>query len=279
MSNCKDFDEFMTHYDFLVKEIYRTAKPGRLSCVHCMDLKGKGQNSWRDFPGEIIRLHEKHGFYYHSKHTIWKEPLRVAIRTRALGLMHRQLVKDSTQCKAAGADYLLVFRKPGQNDKPVTHNMGLLSYAGENQPPYELVQKYTKWDDAKTNKLSHYIWQRYASSVWMDIRNSRVLEYKPAKEKDEEKHVCPLQLDIIERCLTLYSNHGDTLLTPFMGVGSEVCGALQYGRKAIGVELKESYYNQALRNIHRYLENVPLNNDDLFNGVDCDEEKTDEEMM
>ncbi len=279
MSNCKNFAEFMEHYAFIVKQIFRVTKPGRISCVHCMDLKGDNPNTWRDFPGDIIRLHERMGFYYHSKHTVWKEPLKVAIRTRALGLMHRQLVKDSTQCKAAGADYILVFRKPGQNKEPVSHGVGLMTYAGENQPAHELFAKYHAWEDPKTNKLSHYIWQRYASSVWMDIRGGRVLPYKPARETEEEKHVCPLQLDIIERCLTLYSNLGDTLLTPFMGVGSEICGAIQYGRRAIGIELKESYYRQAIRNIHHVVE-IPITGEgDLFSATYEKEDSEDKNEM
>lgn len=272
MSNCRNYTEFLEHYEFIVKEIYRITRPGRLSCVHCMDLKGAGNNSWRDFPGDIIRLHEKMGFYYHSRHTIWKEPLRVAIRTRALGLMHRQIVKDSTQCKAAGADYIIVFRKPGQNSEVVGHPRGLTTYAGANQPSHELFAKFANWKDPKTNKLSHYIWQRYASSVWMDIRGGRVLPYKPARETEEEKHVCPLQLDVIERCLTLYSNPGDVMLTPFMGVGSEICGALQYGRKAIGVELKETYYRQAIKNIHHVLTAPITGNEDLFSVAEKNEE-------
>lgn len=248
MSNCRDYEQFLEHYGFIVKEIARVTMPGRISCVHCMDLPKPG-NAQRDFPGDIIRLHEKHGFLYHSRHAIWKEPLRVAIRTRALGLMHRQIVKDSTLCRSAGADFLLVFRKSGTNKTPVAHPVGLSNYAGENKPPFDLITKYANWTNPKTNKLSHWIWQRYASSVWMDIRGGRVLPYKPAREKQEEKHVCPLQLDVIERCLVLYSNPNETVLTPFMGVGSEVYAALKYGRRAIGVELKPSYYRQALRNI------------------------------
>jgi DNA modification methylase len=249
LSNCNSYADFLEHYGFIVKEMFRLTKPGRITAIHCMDLKGEGHNTWRDFPGDIIRLHEKYGFKYHSRHTIWKEPLRVAIRTRALGLAHRQLVKDSTECKSAGADYIIVMRKPGENKVPVTHEYGLTTYAGENQPSSALVLKYAKWENQSTNKLSHYIWRRYASSVWMDIRNGRVMQYKPARENKEEKHVCPLQLDVIERLLCLYSNPGELMLTPFMGVGSEVYCAVESGRRGIGIELKTTYYNQAVRNV------------------------------
>lgn len=253
MSNCRNYEEFLEHYEFIVSQIARVTKPGRISCVHCMDLKGPSGYS-RDFPGDIIRIHEKYGMYFHSRRAIWKEPLRVAIRTRSLGLMHRQIVKDSTRCTVAGADYLLTFAKAGGNEEPVSHPSGLSKYAGETRPPADLVAKYKDWEDPKTNKLSHWIWQRYASSVWMDIRIGRVMPYKAAKEKDEEKHVCPLQLDVIERCLALWSNPGETILTPFMGVGSEVYGSLINGRRAIGIELKPSYYRQAIKNIESALQ-------------------------
>lgn len=263
LSNCASYEQFLEHYGFLVREISRVTMPGRVTCVHCMDLKA-GNGAQRDFPGDIIRLHEKHGFLYHSRHAIWKEPLRVAIRTRALGLMHRQLVKDSSLCRAAGADFLLVFRKAGTNKVPVKHPVGLLHYAGERQPTPILVQKYAHWKNPKTNKLSHWIWQQYASSVWMDIRAGRVLPYKEAKEKPEEKHCCPLQLDVIERCLTLWSNAGETMLTPFMGVGSEVYCALKFGRRAVGIELKPSYYRQALKNIELAMNGADDGEDSLF---------------
>ena len=247
LSNCRDYDEFLTHYEFIVKEISRITMPGRCSVVHCMDLKMGCFR--RDFPGDIIRLHEKHGLHFHSRNTVWKEPLRVAIRTRSKHLMHRQIVKDSVECGSAGADYILTFRKSGDNPIPISHPGGLTSYAGGLEVPLDLTAKYKNWDDPKTNKLSHWIWQHYASSVWMDIRTGRVMPYKAARESEEEKHVCPLQLDVIERCLVLYSNPGETVLTPFMGVGSEVYCAVRLGRKGIGVELKPSYYRQAQRNV------------------------------
>lgn len=249
LSNCNSYKDFLEHYEFVVKQIHRVTLPGRLTTVHCMDIPLKGGKGVSDFPGDIIRMHQRIGFYYTGRRVIWKEPLRMAIRTRAKGLMHRQIVKDSSFCDVAGADYLLSFRKYGENKNPVKNPVGLLKYAGENQPPLALIKKYKNWEEPKTNKLSHYIWQRYASSVWGDIRIKNVLTYKPARESDEEKHVCPLQLDVIERCLILWSNPGEVILTPFMGVGSEVYCAIINGRKGIGIELKPSYFRQAKKNV------------------------------
>lgn len=249
LSNCKDAEEFFKHYEFLIKEKLRITKPGRMSAVHCCDIPKKG-GGLMDLPGDIIRLHENNGWEYHARYAIWKEPLRVAIRTRSKGLTHRQLVKDSTFSNNAGADYLLVFKKKGENKVPVSHGAGLTRYVGEREIPEGLVEKYRNWKDPQTNKLAHWIWQQYASSFWDDIRISRVLPYKHARDKEEEKHCHPLQLDVIERCIMLWTNPGETLFTPFMGVGSEVYGALINGRKAIGIELKESYFRQAVKNLH-----------------------------
>jgi len=283
MSNCKSYDEFLVHYEFLVKQIARITKPGRVSAVHCMDLGLPSQYS-RDFPGDIIRLHEKHGMGYFGRAVVWKEPLSVAIRTRSLHLMHRQIVKDSSRCKPCGPDYVLFFKKKGTNQEPIGNPYGITSYAGESDPEKRKrngqlpipsrLEKYKKgWDDPKTNKWAHWIWQQYASPVWMDIRTGYVLPYKKAKEKDEEKHVCPLQLDVIERCLTLYSNEGDVVLTPFMGVGSEVYVAAKMGRIPIGIELKPSYYSQAQRNLYAALENKVLEEEeDLFLGESFEDE-------
>lgn len=248
MSNCRDDDEFMRHYEFLVSHIARVTKPGRHTVVHCMDVPKPGQ-TLSDFPGDIIRLHARHGFDYVARYAIWKEPLAVAIRTRSLGLTHRQIVKDSSLCNNAGADYVLAFRKRGENKEPIRHPTGLTRYAGEREPPDGFLEKYREWTDPQTNKLAHWIWQQYASAIWDDIRIGRVLPYRAARDKDDEKHVHPLQLDVIERVVTLWSNPGDVVLTPFMGVGSEVYGALALGRRGVGVELKPSYYRQAIRNI------------------------------
>jgi len=271
MSNCGSYEEFLRHYGFLIEQLARVTMPGRVSCVHCMDLRrAGGREGVRDFPGDIIRMYEANGFYYTGRHVIWKEPLRVAIKTRALGLRHGQLVKDSSKCHVAGADYLLVFRRDGDNPVPIAHAEGLTYYAGSNPIPNGMATSYAGHTDQRTNKLSQLIWQRYASSVWMDIRIRRVVEFKGGRDSEDEKHICPLQLDVIERCLTLYSNPGEVVLTPFMGVGSEIVGALQYGRKAIGAELKPSYYRQAIANIRHSLEHPIVG--DLFAPLDKDDD-------
>ena len=249
LSNCRSYEQFLEHYEFIVKEIYRVTLPGRLTVVHCMDLKKSGINSaYKDFPGDIIRLHEKIGFYYQARHCIWKEPLKIALRTRSLGLMHRQIVKDSSLCHNAGADYILVMRKDGENKVPIQHPYGLSTYVGIREIP-ENLKRFSNIEDPKTNKLSHWIWQQYASSFWDDIHGGVVLPYKEAKDSEEEKHICPLQLQVIDRCLILYSNPNEILLTPFMGVGSEIFCAIRAGRKGIGIELKPSYFRQAIKNI------------------------------
>lgn len=278
MSNCVDYEEFLQHYDFLVEHMFRVTMKGRITAIHCMDLKD-GQHS-RDFPGDIIRLHEKHGWKFHSRRFIWKEPLRVAIRTRSLGLRHGQLVKDSIRSTVAGADYLITMVKPGENPEPISHEQGLTRYAGERNVPGKL-KKYKSETDQKKNKFSHWIWRQYASSVWDDIRPNRLLPFKKAKGSDDEKHICPLQLDVIERCLALWSNPGDTVLTPFMGVGSEVCGSLAMGRKAIGIELKPTYYRQALRNIKAIPELFTNDDEDLFSriAIECGDDEDFEEAM
>lgn len=262
LSNCKSDEEFLTHFEFVVREIARLTKPGRLTAVHCADVPRTGGVLY-DLPGAIIRLHEQHGFRYTARYAIWKEPLTVAIRTRALGLMHRQIVKDSSLCANAGADYILAFRRVGENQEPIRHPVGLSNYAGEREPPEGFKQKYAGWDDPQTNKLAHWIWQQYASSIWDDIRLGRVLPYRAARDPEDEKHVHPLQLDVIDRCLTLWSNPDDVVLTPFMGVGSEVYGALCSGRRAIGIELKESYYRQALKNVEMAKYGVSASSDQL----------------
>lgn len=261
MSNCKNDDEFLAHYEFLVRHLARVTKPGRLTVVHCMDVP-KPNQTLSDFPGDIIRLHAKYGFEYTARYSVWKEPLRVAIRTRSLSLMHRQIVKDSSLCGNAGADYVLAFRKKGKNESPIAHPTGFSSYAGEREPPEGFLKKYADWKDPQTNKLGHWIWQQYASSIWDDIRINRVLPYKAARDKEDEKHIHPLQLDVIERVITLWSNPNDIVLTPFMGVGSEVYAALRAGRRAVGIELKLSYYRQALKNIQDIVFGVSDNNSD-----------------
>lgn len=249
MSNSPTYDAFLDHYAFLVEQIARVTKPGRMTAVHCMDIPNPGQQSgYYDLPGAVIALHNRLGFYFYGRAVIWKEPLKVAIRTRLKHLTHKQLVKDSTASTVAAGDQFLFFKRHGENAEPVTHATGFDRYAGGREVPPELWRYKGEEDQAK-NKLSHWIWRQYASCFWDDIRIDRVLPYKAAREADDEKHVHPLQLDAIERTVALWSNPNDVVLTPFMGVGSEVYGALINGRRAIGVELKASYYRQAVRNV------------------------------
>lgn len=259
-SNCDTYEKFSDQYSFLVKEIARVTKPGRITAVHCQDvLKNVTENHLYDFPHEIIRLHLENGFHFVNRITIWKEPLKVRIRTMVRSLMHKLIVEDSTGCFTAQPDYVLLFKKAGKNEVPVTHADGLQRYAGATPllpemekrygPWAHIMAKYDGWKDHRTNKRSHIIWQRYASAVWDDIRHDYTLSYKEAREDDDEKHVHPLQLDVIDRIVELYSNPGETVLTPFMGVGSEVYSPVSMGRKAIGIELKDSYFKQAIRNL------------------------------
>jgi DNA modification methylase len=251
MSNAIGFDEFFEHYGFAIDEISRITMPGRISAVHCMDipLSNSGCDAMFDLPGRIIAEHEKRGFVYGGRRVIWKEPLMVRNRTMMKSLHHKTLCEDSTRNSIANADYLLMFRRKGENAIPVVHETGLHEYAGEAQPPSELLRYRGMVGDQKQNKFSQYIWRRYASSVWMDIRIDRVLPYRSAKEGEDEKHVHPLQLDVIERAVVMWSNPGEKVLTPFMGVGSEVFGAVKNGRIGIGFELKTAYYMQAVQNL------------------------------
>lgn len=251
LSNCRDYEEFFEHYRFVVEELFRLALPGRLTGVHCMDIPSgnTGSDHLRDFPGDIIRLHKEIGFNYVARYCVWKEPLGVRNRTMAKNLAHKTVVDDSNRCSVASADYLLMFRKGGENPTPIAHPNGLMDYAGERQVPHELIS-YRGWKGSQIeNRYSHWIWRQYASAFWDDVRIDRVLPYKPSKDEEDEKHIHPLQLDVIDRCLVLWSNPGETVLTPFMGVGSEVYAAIRAGRKGIGIELKESYYRQAVRNV------------------------------
>lgn len=268
-SNCESKEQFLEQYNFLVKEMARITKDGRINAVHCTDVFDNTSRLW-DFPNEIIRIHEKHGFEYRNRITIWKEPLKVRMRTMVQSLMHKFIVEDSTKCFTAMPDYVLIFTKKGENKVPVTHPNGFKSYFGatpilpnilqawnnannDNFNEAELWEylnrKYKNHEDPKSNKLSHYIWQRYASSVWDDIRIDNVLPFRDSKEDDDEKHVHPLQLDVIDRLVELYSNPNEVVLTPFMGVGSEVYSPVSLGRKAIGIELKSSYFKQAKLNL------------------------------
>ncbi len=257
LGNCKTYDEFLVHYEYVVKAICRTLKPGRIACVHCMDIPRNGDAGISDFPGDIIRMHENNGFKFWDRKNIWKEPLRVAIRTRQRALMHQQLANDTLKCRGALADYLLIFKKKGENEIPVVKPFGLTEYAGDlelmNKDEFleyqSLINRFVEYTDDKTNRLSQFIWRRYASSAWEDIRANVALCYKPARDKGDDRHVCPLQLDIITRAVVLYTNPGEVVASPFAGVGSEVFAAVQSDRKGFGIELKESYFNQAIKNM------------------------------
>lgn len=251
LSNAKDYTQFFEHYKFVVEELFRLTLPGRMTCVHCMDVPSgnSGTDYLVDFPGDIIRLHERMGFRFIARYAIWKEPLAVRNRTMAKNLAHKSIVEDSSRCSVASADYLLVFRRKGENKIPIAHPHGLLTYAGERVMPADL-QAYKGWTGNQIeNRYSHWIWRQYASAFWDDIRIGRVLPYKEAKDQEDEKHIHPLQLDVIERCITLWSNPKEIVLTPFMGVGSEVYQAVKMGRLGIGIELKATYYRQAKKNI------------------------------
>lgn len=270
MGNCKDWDAFFTQFGFLVDQLLRVTKPGRQVVVHCMDLpvlkERDGYIGMRDFSGALVQCFMDRGFIWHSPRvTIWKDPLIEATRTKALGLMHKQLQKDSAMSRTGIPDYLVVFRAPGENAEPVAHPDGLMKYAGSTDPGGHGV------------KRSHNIWRAYASPVWMDIRQTRTLNRKGAREENDEKHICPLQLDVIDRCLVLWSNKGDTVLTPFGGIGSEAYCAVSAGRRAVLVELKESYYRQAVKNLEGAQD---VETEDMFGmggGVTADKEAAPEE--
>lgn len=252
LSNNRSYSEFFDHYRFVVEELYRLTPPGRITAVHCMDVPGSGANvggDTIDFPGDIIRLHKEIGWRWSCRYHVWKEPLGVRNRTMAKGLAHRQSVEDSTLCDNASADQLLMFRKPGENRQPVEHPTGFSRYAGEREVPRDLL-KFRNWKGNQIeNRYSHWVWRQYASAFWDDVRLDRVLPFKDCKESDDERHMHPLQLDVIERAVTLWSNPGDVVFTPFMGVGSEVYGAVLNSRKGVGVELKPAYYRQARENL------------------------------
>jgi DNA modification methylase len=224
MGNSKDYKEFLVQFNFLVSELYRVMMSGRNVAVHCMDLpiqKGKeGFIGLRDFSGMLLKSFEDVGFIYHSRITIWKDPVVEMQRTKALGLLHKQIKKDSTMSRVGIPDYVLIFRKDGERNNPVTNT-----------------------------KIPVDLWQKIASPVWMDIDYGNTLQgFRNARDERDEKHIAPLQLETIERLILLYSNEGDTVLTPFMGIGSEVYQAVKMGRKAVGFELKQSYFDMAVKN-------------------------------
>lgn len=225
MGNCKTDDEFFKHFGFFAQALYRAMMPGRIVSVHCMDLpmmkERDGVIGVKDFPGDLVRLFQQAGFIFHSRVTIWKNPVTEMQRTKALGLLHKQLKKDSAMSRQGLADYLIMLRKPGENPERVTHT--------EENFPVDM-------------------WQRYASPVWMDIRQSDTLQKKSAREEKDERHICPLQLEVIKRGIELWTNPDDIVLDPFAGIGSSNYMALRMGRRTIGAELKGSYYHQAVLN-------------------------------
>jgi hypothetical protein len=240
MGNAVDDEEFMEQYTFIIRDLFRITKPGRLSCVHCIDLPSfkwkHGEVGLRDFPGSIIAAHVNAGWIFHSRITIWKDPVVEMQRTKSIGLLYKQLKKDSAMSRVGLPDYVLVFRKPGENADPV-----------EKTPANFPVEK----------------WQQWASPVWMDVRQTHTLNMQGARESKDEKHICPLQLDVIERCLVLWSNPGDTVFSPFMGIGSEGVTAVKLGRKFLGTELKESYWKQACG----YMRQAEAESATLFDGI------------
>lgn len=226
MGNCRGYDDFFEHFGFLASQLFRVIMPGRLMSFHCMLLPTSktrdGFIGLRDFRGDLIRAFVAAGFIHHSEVCIWKDPVTAMQRTKALGLLHKQIKKDSAMSRQGIPDYLITMRKPGENKEPVTHT--------NDSFPVEM-------------------WQRYASPVWMDINQSDTMQKQSAREDEDEKHICPLQLDVIQRAINLWTNPGDVVLSPFAGIGSEGFVSVRSGRRFIGIELKESYYRQAVANL------------------------------
>ena len=261
MGNCNGDDNFILNFQFLAVQLFRVLMPGRLLSFHCMDIPAMkerdGYIGLKDFPGDLIRLFQSVGFIYHSRVAIWKDPLIEATRTKAIGLMHKQVVKDSAMCRQGLPDYLITVRKPGINEEPISHPNGFTSFVGEDEPraprkepTLKDSRKHRDISMASTDPVySHHVWRRYASPVWMDINQSNTLQREPARDEADERHICPLQLDVIERGMELWTNPGDIAFSPFMGIGSEGYVAVGMGRRFVGVELKDSYYQVATKNL------------------------------
>lgn len=257
MGNSKDSGEFWNQYLFLIREQFRVIKPGRIVAIHCMNLPTSKQNDGfigiRDFRGELIRAYQEAGFIFHSEVVIWKDPVVAMQRTKALGLLHKTIKKDSSMSRMGIPDSMIMMRKPGDNSDPIS---GAFTYYVGDHPA--LGFKRHVWNDGRecwtvedgSHNTSVDVWQRYASPVWMDINQTDTLNFREGRESDDERHICPLQLDVIQRCLQLWSNPGDIVWSPFMGIGSEGYMSLKLGRKFIGAELKESYFNLAIRNLN-----------------------------
>lgn len=234
LGNSRSDEEFFTHFDFIVKELYRILQSGRIMAVHCMQIPAMkerdGYIGIKDFRGDLIRLFQKHGFIYHSEVTVWKDPVVEMQRTKALGLLHKQIKKDSSKSRMGLPDYIIIMRKPGENSAPITHT-------NETFP-------VSDWQ-----KIASPAWEIYPSPVWWDIKQSNTLN-RMFSDEESEKHIAPLQLDVIERIVRLYSNEGDNVFTPFMGIGSEVYQAVKMNRRGIGIELKKEYFKQAVKNLN-----------------------------
>lgn len=234
LGNSRNDEEFFTHFDFIVKELYRILQSGRIMAVHCMQIPAMkerdGYIGIKDFRGDLIRLFQKHGFIYHSEVTVWKDPVVEMQRTKALGLLHKQIKKDSSKSRMGLPDYIIIMRKPGENSAPITHT-------NETFP-------VSDWQ-----KIASPAWEIYPSPVWWDIKQSNTLN-RMFSDEESEKHIAPLQLDVIERIVRLYSNEGDNVFTPFMGIGSEVYQAVKMNRRGIGIELKKEYFKQAVKNLN-----------------------------
>lgn len=235
LGNCKTDEEFFEHFEFIAKELYRIIKPGRLMSFHCMNLpttkERDGFIGMRDFRGDLIRLFQKCGFIYHSEICIWKDPVIAMQRTKAIGLLHKQLKKDSALSRQGIPDYIVTMRKPGENIEPISHT---------------------------NESFPVGVWQKYASPIWTDINPSDTLQHRSCRDEKDEKHICPLQLTVIRRCVNLWSGKGETVLTPFLGIGSEAVVALESGRKAVGIELKSTWYQQAVKNCQGVTESAQM---------------------
>lgn len=244
LGNCRTPAEFYEQFRYIGEQLYRVLMPGRLMSFHCMNLPTSKERDGfigiRDFRGELIRFFEEIGFIYHSEVCIWKDPVTAMQRTKALGLLHKQLKKDSCMSRQGIPDYLVTMRKPGENTERVTHTDRSFPVA---------------------------VWQKYASPIWMDINPNDTLQYRSAREEQDERHICPLQLQVIQRGIELWSNPRDVVLTPFMGIGSEAYMAVKMGRRAVGVELKESYYRQAVKNVKSAVENMQLDMLGMITGT------------
>lgn len=260
LSNTRDYDEFFAMYEYFVREKHRITVPGRCSGVHAAlvpSVASAAFSSYTDFPGDVIRAHQAAGWLFVARHVIWKEPLAVRNRTMAKNLAHKTICTDAAYAGVAAADELLIFRKRGGTDEPIEHPTGLDFYAGSESIPTELLKFRNHPGNQIENRYSHWIWRRYASSIWDDVRLNHVLPFRDAKDPDDERHVHPLQLDVIARFVQLRTRPGETVFTPFMGVGSEVYESVRLGRIGVGAELKPSYYEQALRNLAAVDEELP----------------------